>query len=42
MTGDPTMVFTPSGGINHPDHRAAAGAAIDGLFPACGQANLFE
>ena len=21
ITGDPTMIFTPSGGINHPDHR---------------------
>lgn len=42
ITGDPTMVFTPSGGINHPDHRAASGAAIDALFPAIGQPNLFE
>jgi LmbE family N-acetylglucosaminyl deacetylase len=42
VTGDPTLVFTPMGGINHPDHRAAAGAAIDAIFPACGQPNLFE
>jgi LmbE family N-acetylglucosaminyl deacetylase len=42
MTGDPTMLFTPLGGINHPDHRAVAGATIDAVFPACGQPNLFE
>ena len=42
ITGDPTMVFTPMGGINHPDHRAVAGAAIDAVFPACGQPNLFQ
>lgn len=42
ITGDPTMVFTPMGGINHPDHRAVAGATIDAVFPACGQPNLFE
>jgi len=42
ITGDPTMVFTPRGGINHPDHRAVSGAAIDAIFPAAGQPNLFE
>ena len=42
ITGDPTMVFTPMGGINHPDHRAVAGAAIDAVFPAIGQPNLFQ
>jgi len=42
ITGDPTMVFTPMGGINHPDHRAISGAAIDALFPASGQPNLFQ
>lgn len=42
ITGDPTMIFTPRGGINHPDHRAVAGAAIDALFPAVGQPNLFQ
>ena len=42
ITGDPTMVFTPRGGINHPDHRAVAGAAIDAVFPASGQPNLFQ
>jgi len=45
VTGDPTVVFAEFDGmrrINHPDHRAAAGAAIDAIFPACGQPNLFE
>ena len=42
ISGDPTMVFTPLGGINHPDHRAIAGATIDAIFPAAGQPNLFE
>ncbi|MEM5775984.1 MAG: PIG-L family deacetylase, partial [Anaerolineaceae bacterium] len=28
--------------INHPDHRAAAQAALDATFPAAGQPNLFE
>ncbi len=42
ITGDPTMVWVPNGGINHPDHRAASEAAIDAIFPAVGQANLFE
>lgn len=35
VSGDPTLYF-PSGDayINHPDHRAAAQAAIDAVFPA--------
>ena len=28
--------------INHPDHRAAAQAALDAIFPASGQPHLFE
>jgi LmbE family N-acetylglucosaminyl deacetylase len=28
--------------INHPDHRAAALAAVEAVFPAAGQPNLFE
>jgi LmbE family N-acetylglucosaminyl deacetylase len=28
--------------INHPDHRAAASAALDATFPAAGQPHLFE
>ncbi|MFQ5575984.1 MAG: PIG-L deacetylase family protein [Anaerolineae bacterium] len=42
VTGDPTAVFVSPGGINHPDHRAASGAAVDAVFPAAGQPNLFE
>lgn len=42
ITGDPTVVWARSDYINHPDHRAAAGAALDAVFPAAGQPNLFE
>jgi LmbE family N-acetylglucosaminyl deacetylase len=42
ITGDPTIVWASSTYINHPDHRAAAGAALDAVFPAAGQPNLFE
>ncbi len=42
ITGDPTVVWASDTYINHPDHRAAAGAALDAVFPAAGQPNLFE
>ncbi len=42
ITGDPTIVWSGDDYINHPDHRAAALAAIDAVFPASGQPNLFE
>ena len=42
ITGDPTIVWARDDYINHPDHRAAAGAALDAVFPAAGQPNLFE
>lgn len=42
MTGDPTIVWAGNDYINHPDHRAAAYAALDATFPAAGQPNLFE
>src|SRR5512142_691370 len=42
VTGDPTVVFAGADYINHPDHRAAAQAALDATFPAAGQPNLFE
>jgi LmbE family N-acetylglucosaminyl deacetylase len=42
ITGDPTVVFAGESYINHPDHRAAALAALDASFPAAGQPNLFE
>jgi LmbE family N-acetylglucosaminyl deacetylase len=42
ITGDPTIVWAGEDYINHPDHRAAATAALDATFPAAGQPNLFE
>jgi LmbE family N-acetylglucosaminyl deacetylase len=42
VTGDPTIVWSGNEYINHPDHRAAAAAALDATFPAAGQPNLFE
>jgi len=42
VTGDPTIVWAGKEYINHPDHRAAAMAALDATFPAAGQPNLFE
>ncbi len=42
ICADPTVVWVSANYINHPDHRAAAGAAIDAVFPAAGQPNLFE
>ncbi len=34
ITGDPTVMFFGDGYINHPDHRAAAQAALDAAAPA--------
>lgn len=42
VTGDPTVVFAGPDYLNHPDHRAAALAALEATFPAAGQPNLFE
>jgi len=42
VCGDPTIVWAGDDYINHPDHRAAATAALDATFPAAGQPNLFE
>lgn len=42
ISGDPTIVWAGNTYINHPDHRAAATAALDATFPAAGQPNLFE
>lgn len=42
VCGDPTFLFRGENYINHPDHRAAATAALDATFPAAGQPNLFE
>jgi LmbE family N-acetylglucosaminyl deacetylase len=41
VTGDPNQLFSDDY-LNHPDHRAASLAAIDAIFPASGQPNLFE
>jgi LmbE family N-acetylglucosaminyl deacetylase len=42
ITSDPTVLWAGAGYINHPDHRAVALAAVDAIFPAAGQPNLFE
>lgn len=42
VCGDPTVVFAGEDYINHPDHRAAGLAALEAVFPAAGQPNLFE
>lgn len=42
VTGDPTIVWAGDTYINHPDHRAAASAALDAVFPAAGQPLLFQ
>ncbi len=42
VAGDPTVLWAGNDYINHPDHRAAAQAAIDAVFPASGQPNLYE
>jgi LmbE family N-acetylglucosaminyl deacetylase len=42
IAGDPTIVWAGSDYINHPDHRAAATAALDATFPAAGQPHVFE
>ncbi len=42
ICADPTVVWAGTSYINHPDHRAAATAAIDAIFPAAGQPNLFQ
>lgn len=42
ICSDPTVVLASSDYINYPDHRAAGMAALDAVFPAAGQPNLFE
>ncbi len=42
ITLDPTAVFVGENYINHPDHRAAGGAALDAVFPAAGMPALFK
>ena len=38
----PTAWFISENYINHPDHRAAAAAALEAVFPAAGQPHVFE
>jgi LmbE family N-acetylglucosaminyl deacetylase len=42
LCADPTIVFANENYINHPDHRAAGLAALEAVFPAAGQPNVFE
>jgi LmbE family N-acetylglucosaminyl deacetylase len=42
ICGDPTVLWAGDNYINHPDHRAAGLVAVDAIFPAAGQPNLFE
>lgn len=41
VTGDPTAWFYENDYINHPDHRAAAEAAIYAVFPSAGTRMIF-
>ncbi len=41
VIGDPQAVFYGSGYINHPDHRAAAQAALYAAFPSAGTRLIF-
>jgi LmbE family N-acetylglucosaminyl deacetylase len=42
ITGNPQALWAGDNYINHPDHRAAATAAIDAVFPAAGMPTLFK
>ncbi len=42
ICGDPALVWASDEYINHPDHRAAGLAALEAVFPAAGQPNLFQ
>lgn len=39
--GDPTVRFYGASYLNHPDHRAAADAALDAVFPTAGTRLIF-
>jgi len=41
ISGDPTARFYGNSYINHPDHRAAADAACDAVFPSAGTRLIF-
>jgi LmbE family N-acetylglucosaminyl deacetylase len=42
VCGDPTAWFYSEGYINHPDHRAAATAAIEAVFPSAETRPIFR
>ncbi|MCX7838609.1 MAG: PIG-L family deacetylase [Anaerolineae bacterium] len=41
VCGDPTMWFYGNSYLNHPDHRAAAQAALEAVFPSAGTRFIF-
>ena len=41
VTCDPTLLYTPFGTLNHPDHRAAGQVVLDAVFPAAGNGHFF-
>jgi LmbE family N-acetylglucosaminyl deacetylase len=41
VCGDPTVRFYGKNYMNHPDHRAAADAALDAVFPSAGTRFIF-
>lgn len=41
VCGDPTVYFPSDNYINHPDHRAAAQAVLDAVFPAAEMTLLY-
>jgi len=42
LCGDPALIWMGPTFLNHPDHRAAAAAALDAAWPAAGQVSLFR
>ena len=41
VTCDPTLLYSWSGRVNHPDHRAAGQVVLDAVFPAAGNGHFF-
>jgi LmbE family N-acetylglucosaminyl deacetylase len=41
VCGDPSLIWMGPSFLNHPDHRAAATAALEAAWPAAGQRNLY-
>ncbi|MBI3537305.1 MAG: PIG-L family deacetylase [Chloroflexi bacterium] len=41
LSGDPTVRFYGNNYLNHPDHRAAANATLDAVFPSAGTRFIF-